>query len=96
MKLGPLQPSFGKEFEKTMAMMANKGAKPGHYEEFLHVSQRAKTAKEMDVAILSSEDHDEDSCLSSLLTMLIWVQNQLDEKATYPHIINLQTASLKD
>ncbi|KAK4361076.1 hypothetical protein RND71_020028 [Anisodus tanguticus] len=28
--------------------------------------------------------------------MLIWAQNQLDEKAFYPRITNLSTASLED
>lgn len=37
-----------------------------------------------------------DPKLPSLLKMLIWAQNQLDEKATYPRINDLSTASLED
>lgn len=34
--------------------------------------------------------------LPSLLKMLTWAQDQLDEKAVYPHITNLVTASLEN
>ena len=37
-----------------------------------------------------------DPKLPSLLKMLIWAQNQLDEKAVYPHIDHLPTATLGD
>lgn len=37
-----------------------------------------------------------DPKLPSLLKMLIWAQNQLDEKAAYPRINDLSTAMLED
>ena len=37
-----------------------------------------------------------DPKLPSLLKMLIWAQNQLDEKAVYPHINDLSTGQLED
>jgi hypothetical protein len=37
-----------------------------------------------------------DPKLPSLLKMLLWAQNQLDEKAAYPRIKNLSTAMLED
>lgn len=37
-----------------------------------------------------------DPKLPSLLKMLIWAQNQLDEKAAYPRINDLSTAKLED
>lgn len=37
-----------------------------------------------------------DPKLPSLLKMLIWAQNQLDEKAAYPRINNLTAATLED
>jgi len=37
-----------------------------------------------------------DPKLPSLLKMLIWAQNQLDEKASYPRINDLSTAMLED
>lgn len=37
-----------------------------------------------------------DPKLPSLLKMLLWAQNLLDEKASYPRINNLSTAALED
>ena len=37
-----------------------------------------------------------DPKLPSLLKMLLWTQNQLDEKAAYPRINDLTTAELQD
>jgi len=37
-----------------------------------------------------------DPKLPSLLKMLLWAQNQLDEKAVYPRINDLSTAMLED
>jgi len=37
-----------------------------------------------------------DPKLPSLLKMLLWAQNQLDEKAAYPRINDLSTAILED
>uniref|UniRef100_A0A2P2LFS9 Glucose-induced degradation protein 8 homolog isoform X2 n=1 Tax=Rhizophora mucronata TaxID=61149 RepID=A0A2P2LFS9_RHIMU len=37
-----------------------------------------------------------DPKLPSLLKMLTWAQNQLDEKAAYPRINELSTAVLED
>lgn len=58
MKMDSLQPSFKKDYERTMTMILLKDVKPGCYGELPDVSQHAKTAKEMDVAILTSEGHD--------------------------------------
>ncbi|KAL0407360.1 UNVERIFIED_CONTAM: protein GID8 [Sesamum latifolium] len=64
--------------------------------ELLDISQRLKTASEVNAAILTSQSHEKDPKLPSLLKMLIWVQTQLDEKASYPRINNLSTAVLED
>jgi hypothetical protein len=37
-----------------------------------------------------------DPKLPSLLKMLIWTQDQLNEKAAYPRISNFSTAALED
>ncbi|KAL0310657.1 UNVERIFIED_CONTAM: protein GID8 [Sesamum angustifolium] len=64
--------------------------------ELLDISQRLKTASEVNAAILTSQSHEKDPKLPSLLKMLIWVQTQLDEKASYPRINDLSTAVLED
>ncbi|XP_064935628.1 protein GID8 homolog isoform X1 [Musa acuminata AAA Group] len=88
--------SFLEELERTVALLAFEDVKNCPYGELLDVSQRLKTASELNAAILTSQSHEKDPKLPSLLKMLIWAQNQLDEKAAYPRINNLTTAALED
>ncbi|KAK1260194.1 hypothetical protein QJS04_geneDACA022527 [Acorus gramineus] len=88
--------AFLEELEKTVALLAFEDASSCPFGELLHISQRLKTASEVNAAILTSQSHEKDPKLPSLLKMLIWVQNQLDEKATYPRINDLSTAVLED
>nr|CAD1818248.1 unnamed protein product [Ananas comosus var. bracteatus] len=88
--------SFLEELERTVALLAFEDVKNCPYGELLDVSQRLKTASEVNAAILTSQSHEKDPKLPSLLKMLIWAQNQLDEKAIYPRINNLSTATLED
>ncbi|RWW20229.1 hypothetical protein GW17_00015664, partial [Ensete ventricosum] len=94
--------SFLEELERTVALLAFEDVKNCPYGELLDVSQRLKTASELNAAILTSQSHEKESILvadpklPSLLKMLIWAQNQLDEKAAYPRINNLTTAALED
>lgn len=62
----------------------------------MDVSQRLKTASEVNAAILISQSREKDPKLPSLLKMMIWAQDQLDEKAAFPRINNLSTAALED
>ncbi|XP_008798010.1 protein GID8 homolog isoform X2 [Phoenix dactylifera] len=88
--------SFLEELERTVALLAFEDVKNCPYGELLDVSQRLKTASEVNAAILANQSHEKDPKLPSLLKMLIWAQNQLDEKAAYPQINNLSTAMLED
>lgn len=88
--------SFLEELERTVALLAFEDVKNCPYGELLDVSQRLKTASEVNAAILTSQSHEKDPKLPSLLKMLIWAQNQLDEKAAYPRINDLSTATLED
>ncbi|XP_020242136.1 glucose-induced degradation protein 8 homolog isoform X2 [Asparagus officinalis] len=88
--------SFLEELERTVALLAFEDVENCPYGELLDVSQRLKTASEVNAAILTSQSHEKDPKLPSLLKMLIWAQNQLDEKAAYPRINDLSTAALED
>ncbi|KAF8370172.1 hypothetical protein HHK36_003743 [Tetracentron sinense] len=88
--------SFLEELERTVALLAFEDVSNCPVGELLDISQRLKTASEVNAAILTSQSHEKDPKLPSLLKMLIWAQNQLDEKAAYPHINNLSTAVLED
>nr|KAJ0212619.1 hypothetical protein LSAT_V11C400206450 [Lactuca sativa] len=58
------------ELERTVALPAFEDVKNSLVGDLLDISQHLKTASE----------------LTSLLRMLLWSQNQLNEKAAYPHI----------
>ncbi|KAK4340575.1 hypothetical protein RND71_039076 [Anisodus tanguticus] len=88
--------SFLEELEKTVALLAFEDVSNCPIGELLDVSQRLKTASEVNAAILTSQSHEKDPKLPSLLKMLIWAQNQLGEKAVYPRINDLSTAALED
>eukprot|EP00741_Cyanophora_paradoxa_P009544 tig00001525_g9244.t1 len=62
--------------------------------ELLDNSQRQKMASELNAAILTSQCQEKDPKLPVLLKMLIWSQNQLDEKVTYPRINDLSSGAL--
>lgn len=90
------QQSFLEELERTVALLAFEDVSNCPVGELLDISQRLKTASEVNAAILTSQSHEKDPKLPSLLKMLIWAQNQLDEKAAYPRIKDLSTAALQD
>ncbi|CAM0878891.1 unnamed protein product [Alopecurus aequalis] len=88
--------AFLEEIEKTVALLIFEDVQNSPYAELLDVSHRLKTASEVNAAILISQNHEKDSKLPSLLKMLIWTQDQLNEKAVYPRISNFSTAALED
>ncbi|KAJ0018883.1 hypothetical protein Pint_10692 [Pistacia integerrima] len=88
--------SFLEELERTVALLAFEDVSNCPVGDLLDISQRLKTASEVNAAILTSQSHEKDPKLPSLLKMLVWAQNQLDEKAAYPRINNLSTATLED
>ncbi|KAL3519682.1 hypothetical protein ACH5RR_017831 [Cinchona calisaya] len=88
--------SFLEELERTVSLLAFEDVNNCPLAELLDISQRLKTASEVNAAILTSQSHEKDPKLPSLLKMLIWAQNQLDEKAAYPRINDLSSATLED
>ncbi|CAI9286068.1 unnamed protein product [Lactuca saligna] len=78
--------SFLKELERTLALLAFEDVKNRPVGDLLDISQHLKTASEVNDAILTSQSHEKDPKLTSLLRMLLWSQNQLNEKAAYPRI----------
>ncbi|KAB2026805.1 hypothetical protein ES319_D06G246700v1 [Gossypium barbadense] len=88
--------SFLEELERTISLLVFKDVSNCPVRELLDSSQRLKTANEVNAAILTSQSHEKDPKLHSLLKMLIWAQNQLDEKATYPRIKDFLKATLEN
>ncbi|CAN6917845.1 unnamed protein product [Brassica oleracea] len=88
--------AFLQELEKTVALLVFEDASNCPVKDILDISHRLKTASEVNAAIITSQSHEKDPKLPSLLKMLIWAQNQLDEKPVYPHINDLSTGQLED
>ena len=76
-----------------MALLAFEASK-SPVADLLEHSQRQKVASELNAAIMTSQSQDKDPKLLSLLKMIIWSQNQLEDKITFPKIKNFATAEL--
>ncbi|XP_012447690.1 protein GID8 homolog isoform X2 [Gossypium raimondii] len=88
--------SFLEELERTISLLAFEDTSNCPVGELLDISQRLKTASEVNAAVLTSQSHEKDPKLPSLLKMLIWAQNKLDKKAAYPCINDLSNARIED
>lgn len=77
-----------------MSLLAFNDAKSSPVGELMDVAQRQKTASELNAAILSSQGQEREPRLLLLLKMMLWAQQQLDEKATYPRITDVATAAM--
>ncbi|KAG9285822.1 hypothetical protein G9A89_013247 [Geosiphon pyriformis] len=91
---GEENPEFLEELERTMALLAFEDTSQSPIGDLLHPAQRQRTASELNAAILTSQSQEKDPKLPSLLKMLVWAQNQLDEKLSFPLMRNLATAEL--
>jgi len=76
--------AFLEELEKTMALLAFENQLASPVGNLLDNAQRQKTASELNAAILTSQCQEKDPKLPALLKMLLWSQQQLDEKANFP------------
>eukprot|EP00271_Cylindrocystis_brebissonii_P008236 TRINITY_DN22263_c0_g1_i1.p1 TRINITY_DN22263_c0_g1~~TRINITY_DN22263_c0_g1_i1.p1 ORF type:complete len:250 (+),score=56.13 TRINITY_DN22263_c0_g1_i1:298-1047(+) len=92
--------SLLEELEQTVALLAfdAANAQSGNCPVglLLDPAHRQKTASELNAAILTSQSHEKEPKLPSLLKMLLWVQDKLDERLTYPKITDLVNATLED
>lgn len=88
--------AFLEELERTVALLAFEDTASCPVGDLLDMSQRQKTASELNAAILTSQSHEKDPKLPSLLKLLVWVQNQLNDKAAFPRINDVVTATVED
>ncbi|XP_047972545.1 protein GID8 homolog isoform X2 [Salvia hispanica] len=87
---------FLEELERTVALLAFEDVSNCPVGDLLDISQRLKTATEVNAAILTSQSHEKDPKLPKLMKMLVWAQNHLDEMASYPRITDWSTTTLED
>lgn len=91
---GEEHPEFLQELERTMALLAFQDVQSSPVADLLLPGQRQKTASELNAAILLSQSREKDPQLPNLLKMLMWTQEQLDERMTYPRIEDFVSAEL--
>ncbi|KAJ3124306.1 hypothetical protein HK098_001218 [Nowakowskiella sp. JEL0407] len=92
---GEENPEFLVELERTMALLAFEDQKSSPVGDLLGHLQRQKTASELNSAILTAQCQDKEPKLPTLIRMMTWAQNQLDERVSYPKMTNFVTAELE-
>uniref|UniRef100_A0A7N0TJG4 CTLH domain-containing protein n=1 Tax=Kalanchoe fedtschenkoi TaxID=63787 RepID=A0A7N0TJG4_KALFE len=93
---GEENPNFLDELEKTVSLLAFDDTFNCPVKELMDPAHRNKTASEVNAAILTSQNHEKDPKLPTVLKMLVWAQKQLEEKAIFPHITDLSGAFLQE
>ncbi|CAL8469376.1 g8917 [Coccomyxa elongata] len=93
---GEENPALLEELERTMALLAFEDTRSSPVADLMDISQRQKTASELNAAILSSQCQEREPRLPGLLKLLLWAQNQLDCKANYPRMNDLVSGSLSE
>lgn len=64
--------------------------------DLLDQAQRQRIASELNSAVLVSQAQDDTPKLPSLIRMLLWSQQQLEERANFPKIRDVVTSHLED
>lgn len=88
-------PELLDDLEQTMTLLLFDSNAPQSVAGLLDTNQRQKTASELNAAILASECQVQDPKLPNLFKLLIWAQNQLDERCHYPKLVNFAIGSLE-
>jgi glucose-induced degradation protein 8 len=86
---------FLKELERTMTLLAFDDASKSPMADLLSPAQRQRTASELNAAILTSQCQEKEPKLPALLKTLLWAQDQLKERASFP-IMDIRTGNLQD
>ncbi|KAL1222867.1 GID8-like protein [Cardamine amara subsp. amara] len=95
---GEQNEAFRGEFKKSLLLLCYKKDKDFStcpHKELLSNSQLFKTATIVNEAMHTSQTGEKGSKLEHLLKMLIWTQEQLDEKRVYPCMSYLSNGQLK-
>lgn len=96
-ELGIENEEFLDELERTMALLAYEDPEMSPFGDLLNFSQRYKVASELNAAILEADHQQTNSRLENLVKMLLWVQNELDEKKVkYPKMVDVANGTIQD
>ena len=89
---GEDNPTFLEELERTVALLVFQDPAASPMGDLLEPAQRARTASELNAAILASQSQAGKPKLPNLLKFLIWAQQELESKADFPKMDDLVAA----
>ncbi|KAI3357479.1 hypothetical protein L3Q82_015897 [Scortum barcoo] len=80
------------EMERTLALLAFDNPEESPFGDLLNMMQRQKVWSEVNQAVLDYENRESTPKLAKLLKLLLWAQNELDQKKVkYPKMTDLST-----
>lgn len=92
--IGEEHPDFLPQLERTIALLAFDDVATAPMADLLDAAQRQRTATELNAAILGSQSMEQESRLPDLLRRLLWAQNKLEERVSFPRMTDLVGATL--
>ncbi|KAM7405116.1 hypothetical protein PAMP_012401 [Pampus punctatissimus] len=85
------------EMERTLALLAFDNPEESPFGDLLNMMQRQKVWSEVNQAVLDYENRESTPKLAKLLKLLLWAQNELDQKKVkYPKMTDLSTGTIED
>uniref|UniRef100_A0A3B5Q172 GID complex subunit 8 homolog n=1 Tax=Xiphophorus maculatus TaxID=8083 RepID=A0A3B5Q172_XIPMA len=85
------------EMERTLALLAFDNPEESPFGDLLNMMQRQKVWSEVNQAVLDYENRESTPKLAKLLKLLLWAQNELDQKKVkYPKMTDLSTGAIED
>ena len=90
--LGEDHPKFLEELERTVALLIFDKPQNSPMGDLLEPAQRARTASELNAAILASQAQAGKPTLPNLLKFLVWAQQELENKVDFPKMVDLAEA----
>uniref|UniRef100_A0A8C1UAA2 GID complex subunit 8 homolog b (S. cerevisiae) n=1 Tax=Cyprinus carpio TaxID=7962 RepID=A0A8C1UAA2_CYPCA len=86
-----------KKMERTLALLAFDNPEESPFGDLLNMMQRQKVWSEVNQAVLDYENRESTPKLAKLLKLLLWAQNELDQKKVkYPKMTDLSKGTIED
>uniref|UniRef100_A0A668U520 CTLH domain-containing protein n=1 Tax=Oreochromis aureus TaxID=47969 RepID=A0A668U520_OREAU len=85
------------EMERTLALLAFDNPEESPFGDLLNMMQRQKVWSEVNQCVLDYENRESTPKLAKLLKLLLWAQNELDQKKVkYPKMTDLSKGTIED
>ncbi|XP_058846954.1 glucose-induced degradation protein 8-B homolog isoform X1 [Acipenser ruthenus] len=85
------------EMERTLALLAFDNPEDSPFGDLLNMMQRQKVWSEVNQAVLDYENRESTPKLAKLLKLLLWAQNELDQKKVkYPKMTDLSKGTIEE